>query len=467
MSIETANDLAEAVRDLGLVEAERQGELACLAEAFPCPRDLARRMLERGWLTPFQANHLLQGKGDQLVLGPYHLLERIGTGGMGEVFKARHRRLHRLAAVKILNSTRLKHPSAIERFAREVQAAAQLSHPNIVAVHDAGSEGDTHYLAMQYIDGLDLGRLVGKLGPLPFSLASAFLAQAALGLHHAHELGFVHRDVKPPNLLVAPRGGLGKPGGSLAVERFVGATVKVLDMGLVRLQPHRLDESHLALTYHGVVIGTMDYLAPEQARNAHRVDRRADLYSLGCTLYHLLAGRPPFPGATAMDKLLRHQTDEAQPLGELRPDVPAELEAVLRRLMAKRPEGRFATAAEVAEALAPFAGRAPEPVLLAGPAARAGAPLEPTCVAETPFASEVTQPAALILPPRRTSSRRRKSRRSRVRIRWWCVAGAVSAALLLLLVLLHVASAPPDAAPAKERKPAPARDHEGHSRPRP
>ncbi len=439
MAIETASDLAEAVCALGLVEGGRLDELRRLAASAAAPRDLARQLLRREWLTPYQANQLLLGKGGPLVLGPYVLLARIGAGGMGEVFKARHSRLHRLAAVKVLNLQRLEHPCARERFTREAEAAAHLSHPNIIAVHDAGSDGDAHYLAMEYIDGIDLGRLLGKAGPLPFALACDFAAQAALGLHHAHEQGFVHRDIKPSNLLVAPRGGWGKAGGDFAFERLHGAAVKVLDMGLVRLQPHRLEQTHLALTVHGVVLGTLDYLPPEQARNSHRVDRRADLYSLGCTLYHLLAGRPPFEGRSAMEKLLRHQTDEPPRLGERRPDVPAALEAVLRRLMAKRPDDRFATAAEAAVALAPFAAQAPEPVLLAGPAYPTySTPLAPTC-AETPPTAQSALPTPLITSPVRTRSLRRKKRKEPAKTHWWWVALGI-AVVLLLSMLLGLAS---------------------------
>lgn len=450
MVIQSANRLAEVLRDLGLIEPERLPELLRLAGAHPAPREFARELLHAGIVTSFQLQQVIKGKGHRLLLGPYVLLERIGAGGMGEVFKAQHRRLGRVAAVKVINKQRLEHPSAVHRFQRETEAAAQLSHPNIVAVHDADDAGDLHYLVMEYIDGIDLFRLLAKVGPLPWALACEVVAQAALGLHHAHELGYVHRDIKPQNILVAPRGGLTKLNGALAFERFVGATVKVLDMGLIRLQPHRLEDTQLALTQHGIVIGTMDYLPPEQARNAHRVDRRADLYSLGCSLYHVLTGRAPYAHATSpIDKLLRHQTEVAVAVRRRRPDVPVELEAVIERLMAKQAEDRYADAAELAAVLTPWANRPLSPVELVavqspGPAG-VSVTLGPTQAFETPCNLEqettaATEPVPLIHLAVTNSRRVHRKigpsklvRRQPERPRrwWWWVAGGVAVLVAL------------------------------------
>ena len=374
---------------------------------------------------------------------------------MGEVFKARHRRLHRVAAVKVVSRKRVGHANAVQRFLREAEAAAHLSHPNIVAVYDFGEEGDTHYLAMEYIDGVDLGRLLVQEGPLPVALACDFMRQAALGLHHAHEQGFVHRDIKPQNLLVAPRRA-GRPAGNAraaegprpqaaseahggagaSFNRYAGGTVKVLDMGLIRQQEDRVEATEMALTQYGVVIGTMDYLAPEQARNAHRVDRRADLYSLGCTLYHLLAGQPVFPGGTPLEKILCHQSNPPPSIRELRPDVPAELAAVIGEMLAKRPEERTQTAAEAALLLTPFASRAPmtaivkrKPTLLPPPTSEF-ANLAPTRLLadEEDKTFQQEAPSTIEAPPDCVPRPRRW---------WWLLAGAaVILALLAAAALL-------------------------------
>ncbi|MFO0877216.1 MAG: serine/threonine-protein kinase [Gemmataceae bacterium] len=439
MLVDTPDSMAELLQDLGLLESSRFEELHRLAAQYRTPRDLARHLIRQEWLTAFQANQLLQGKGDQLVVGPYILLERIGEGGMGEVFKGRHRRLHRLAAIKVIARKRLQNQVALARFNREVEAAAQLSHPNIVAVHDAGAEGERFYLSMELLEGMDLGHLVRKTGPLPIPLACDLIRQSALGLHHAHELGFVHRDIKPQNLFVCPRGGkLAEP---IALDRLVGSTVKILDMGLIRQQPHRLDEAALALTQHGLVLGTLDYLAPEQARNAHLVDRRADLYSLGCTMYQLLTGKPPFEGATAFDRLMKHQNDLPEPLRHTRLDVTADLDRIVARLLAKEPADRFATAADLVAALLPFIGAAG---VNAVPVINPSTLMEPTrhlldLEQETPseFDTEPVQPPLSTAP-------------SFPRPRWWWALGP--AGLLLLLTVIfwpHSQPVVPDEPPPK------------------
>lgn len=426
MLADTANSLMDALRDLELLDPARQQKLPALVQKCPTYRDLVRQLLEHKWLTPFQLHHLLKGKGQRLRVGPYVLLDQIGAGGMGEVFKARHRQLHRITAVKVLFPEHTRQESTLARFQREAEAAAHLSHPNIITIFDAGEDGDRHYLAMEYIEGIDLGRLLMEVGPLPVALACDCLRQAAQGLHHAHEADIVHRDIKPQNFLVAPRGGkLVEP---VAVEQFAGGTVKVLDMGLVRLQQQRPGDSSLALTKLGVVLGTVDYLAPEQARNAHRVDRRADLYGLGCTLYHILAGNVPYPASTTYDRLMRHQTDPIPRLKDVRPDVPPELDAIVAKLLAKQPEERYQTAAEVARALKRIAER-PEsriaPLLPGRPVY-----LEPTRLINS-ATEQADRPAPA--PPER--------RRSNDELGWWIVA-AIGALLLLRLFVWLVPGKP-------------------------
>jgi serine/threonine protein kinase len=269
----------------------------------------------------------------------YEILECLGEGGMGRVYKARHRLLERLVALKVIRRERLSNPEAVRRFRREARAAATLHHPNIVAVHDAGQDGDTHFLVMEYVEGIDLDRLVRTGGPLPVHQACDYVRQAALALEHAHARGLIHRDVKPANLLCAAD----------------GTVVKLLDLGLARREAAGGDEQASSdLTQVGAMVGTADFIAPEQARNPTQADIRADLYALGGTLYFLLTGRPPFPGGSVGEKLLRHQREEPRPIDQLRPDVPAAVQDIVRKLMAKQPEGRYQTPAQLAEALVPF-----------------------------------------------------------------------------------------------------------------
>lgn len=384
MTLTSVADFVDVLRERQFLEPQQLDEVnRDLLQRSDDPRGLAQLLVQKEWLTPYQVEQLLHGQEQELVLGPYRLLQPLGEGGMGMVFKALHQRLNRIVALKVIRRERLtQDPEAIRRFQREARAAAQLTHPNIVMVYDSDQIGSTYYIAMEYVEGTDLSQMVKEEGPLPVSRACEFIRQAALGLQHAHECGMVHRDIKPSNLLVTtlvPSRGAGNrgisgllrrpllsangnQGDSLAVAGLshmdrsglnARSLVKILDMGLVRLvEPSEGQGSIGSLTREGSVMGTPDYIAPEQARNAHRVDIRADLYSLGCTLYYLLTGQTPFPEGSLIEKLLMHQMDEPLPLEELRPQVPAEVQAVVRRLMAKRPEDRFQMPLEVAEVLA-------------------------------------------------------------------------------------------------------------------
>jgi serine/threonine protein kinase/WD40 repeat protein len=308
-------------------------------------RELAAELMRRGWLTPFQVNRLLQGRGDSLTLGPYQLLKRIGQGGMGQVYKARHVLMDRIVALKVIRTDRMDHPESLNRFRREMQAAAKLVHPNVVHSYDAGQAGEVYFLAMEYIEGTDLKELLNQRGRLPPSEACECIRQTALGLQHAHERGLVHRDIKPSNLIRASSGNV----------------VKVLDLGLARLRTRlEQDATTSGLTGEGLMMGTPDYIAPEQAIDSRSADIRSDIYSLGCTLYQLLTGQPPFPGGALAEKLLRHQQSEPQAVESLAGDVPEGLARVVRRMMAKKPQDRYQTPQEVADALAPFASPAVE-----------------------------------------------------------------------------------------------------------
>ncbi len=312
------------------------GELTGLKTASA----LAEEMSRRGWLTTFQAERAVEGSARTLSFGPYLLMEEIGQGGMGRVYKAKHRIMGRMVAIKVIRPEFLAHPQAVDRFHREVQAMALLSHEHIVTAYDAAQVDGQHFLVMEFVDGVDLARLIRDRGPLPVELVCQVGRQASLGLHHAHSRGLVHRDIKPSNLLATHEG-----------------QVKLLDLGLAKLWGESPAEGGNAevLTHVGTILGTPDYISPEQINDPSQTGPRSDQYSLGCTLYHLLAGRPPFPGGTSQDKFARHREIDPPPLEGRRPDVGRELAAAIRRMMAKRPEDRFADLAETAEVFAALA----------------------------------------------------------------------------------------------------------------
>ncbi len=355
-------DLVATLAEARLLEPERFDALRALREQYPDPHQLANRLVLDGWLTAFQTARLLEGKGRELRLGPYHLLERLGEGGMGEVFKARHAPLQRTVALKVIGKQHLTNARMLERFRREAAAAARLAHPNIVTLYDAGDIDDTPFLAMEFMEGVDLGRLLDLAGPLPVAQACNYARQALLGLHHAHDHGLVHRDVKPANLFVKPPEGRGRStaqprnllGPRATASLYEGGTIKLLDLGMARLSCSFLHGQPGQITREGVLVGTLDYVAPEQSRDSHHVDARADLYSLGCTLFHLLAGSPPFAEFAGIDKLIQHVSVPPPSLRAARADVPEALAALVARLMAKRPEDRFPSAAEAAHALEEF-----------------------------------------------------------------------------------------------------------------
>jgi serine/threonine protein kinase len=357
--------LLDQLRDSGLLQPAQLEELARLPEAAdPEPKALARQVFQRGWLTRFQITQVAQGRTRDLRIGPYLLLDRLGEGGMGAVFKAQHQHMGRVVALKVIRKDRLSNPKAVQRFFQEARAAARLHHPNIVLAFDAGEANGTHFLSMEYVDGQDLSRLVHDVGPLPVAQACDYIRQAALGLQQAHERGLVHRDIKPGNLLVT----LEPTGESMATGRMPAwGTVKVLDLGLARLE-QEMTEQDRALTREGAVLGTPDYLAPEQALGAHTVDGRSDLYSLGCTFYFLLTGRTPFHAESVAQLLLKHQIEQPVPLESRRSDVPEGVLAIIRLLLAKEPGERIQTAAELAAALEPFCGGAAPPVQAAASA---------------------------------------------------------------------------------------------------
>jgi len=293
---------------------------------------LAKFLIDSKLITAWQNDKLVEGKHKGFFLGKYKLLGHIGTGGMSTVYLAEHTLMRRRVAIKVLPQARVEDSSYLGRFYVESQATAALDHPNIVRAFDVDNEGKIHYMVMEYVEGQDLQRVVETGGPLSYVDAAEYIRQAADGLAHAHERKMIHRDIKPANLLLDK-----------------GGTIKVLDMGLARITT---DKHSLTVEHKENVLGTTDYLAPEQALDSHGVDSRADIYSLGCTLYYLLTGHAPFPEGTLAQRLMKHQTAEPRPIVEDRADVPQDLVEICRKMMGKKPEDRYQTGGEVREALA-------------------------------------------------------------------------------------------------------------------
>ncbi|MBX9791817.1 MAG: protein kinase [Pirellulales bacterium] len=304
------------------------------------PRTVGKYLIDHGKLTTWQVNQLLAGR-TAFFLGRYRLVDRIGQGGMGVVFKAQHAVMDRVVAIKVLNRSLLSNSQAVARFNREVKTAAALNHPNIIGAYDADAVGNTHFLVMEYAEGCDLNRWLRAHGPFDAAAGCECVRQAAEGLHHAWRQGLVHRDIKPVNLLVT---------WNKETERPV---VKILDMGLARFASESSEDG--GLTRVGQTIGTPDYIAPEAAENFKGADIRADLFSLGCTLFKLLTGRLPFAGNNTMEKLLARTKADAPPLSAVCPSAPPELAPVLAKMLARDPADRYQTPSEVIAALTPFA----------------------------------------------------------------------------------------------------------------
>jgi serine/threonine protein kinase len=329
----TTSDFLEICRKSGVVEEDSLSTITGHAAANPMAA--AKTLIRTGALTKFQAGQLLAGKYKGLRFDRLKILDRIGSGGMGTVFLCEHLGLRKQVAVKVLPPDQAGDEAVRERFFREARAAAALDHPNIVRVHDMASSGGVHYIVMEYVDGQDLQSILNKYGPLPHGRACGYIAQAALGLQHAHEKGLVHRDIKPANLLVDKMG-----------------VVKILDMGLARFNEDEKDNL-TAKFDKGAVLGTADYMAPEQILASSQVDIRADIYSLGVTLYTLINGKPPF-GGSCTQKLVGHTTLKATSLSQIRREVPKGLSAIVDKMMAKDPAERYQMPAEVVEVLNPW-----------------------------------------------------------------------------------------------------------------
>jgi serine/threonine protein kinase len=356
----------------------------------------------------------------------YRILGKLGQGGMGAVYKAVQLRMERTVAIKVMSPEVVGNAEAVGRFQQEVKAAARLQHPNIVTAYDADQAGELHFLVMEYVEGVSLSRLVEKNGPLPVHQACHLVRQAALALQLAHDRGMVHRDVKPGNLMVTRKG-----------------QVKVLDFGLARLPRDKADQGR---TVANTFMGTPEYVSPEQATDARSADIRSDIYSLGCTLYFLLTGAPPFRKGDLVETIRAHLQEEPPPLTRSRPDAPPELAAIVARMLAKARADRYQTPAELARALAPLAvkktaaGKENGPLPVAPPPRSDGETVPPgqrqvpTQVAtpsEVLRAVEADPAGETATPPPLPSG----PAAARPRRRWALYAGGAAAVLALTLAL--------------------------------
>lgn len=313
------------------------------------PVELAKALQRKKIVTRWHCEKLLQGKYKGFFLGKHKLLGHIGSGGMSSVYLAQHMKMGDLRAIKVLPQSKLGKSSYLARFQQEAKAIAALNHPNVVRAHDIDNQGDTHYIVMEYVDGDDLQTIVKKKGPLSFDKVANYMAQSARGLQHAHEVGLIHRDVKPANILINSAG-----------------KVKILDLGLALFADEA--EASLTIDFNDKVLGTADYLAPEQALNSHQVDHRADLYGLGCSMYFLLTGHPPFPDGTIAQRIAKHQKEMPTEIRKIRPECPGELEGICWKLLQKDPKFRYSDATQTAEALEEWLAksRANKPVSVGG-----------------------------------------------------------------------------------------------------
>lgn len=333
----SVEELLQLIRKSGMIDENKlTGYLQRrqAGQGWPAdPREASDAMVRDGLLTNFQAEQFLLGKWRGFTIGKYKLLERVGVGGMGQVFLCEHLFMKRRVAIKVLPPAKAEQPAALGRFYREARAAGSLEHPNIVRTHDIDQDGNLHFIVMEYVDGTNLLDLVKKFGPLNIGRGVHYIRQAALGLDFAFRGGLIHRDIKPGNILI---------------DR-AGAT-KILDLGLARFYKDTTDM--LTVKYDDkIVLGTADYVAPEQVANSHAVDVRADIYALGASFYFVLAGHPPFPNGTVSQKLLWHRTKDPTPIRQIRPEVPEGLAAIVAKMMHKDIQHRFATPADVVAAL--------------------------------------------------------------------------------------------------------------------
>ncbi|HEY7308995.1 MAG TPA: serine/threonine-protein kinase [Gemmataceae bacterium] len=297
------------------------------------PQALAEHLVRKGKLSRFQARKILRGAGKGLLLGHYQVLSPIGRGGMSTVYLARDERSGELVALKLLPPSRWRNQERLlARFQREMELSRRVAHPHVAWTYESDICQRVYFIAMEYIPGKNLARVVSEGGPLAVPRAARLMAEVASGLEHAHNQGLIHRDLKPSNIMVTPND-----------------HAKILDLGLALMEGEEAEMD--VIGGQGYIVGTMDYIAPEQTTDSTSVDGRADIYSLGCTLYFALTGQPPFPGGTSRDKVRRQRYEEPQPLRELAPSVPEGFAALIQQMMAKDPAKRPPSAVAVEEEL--------------------------------------------------------------------------------------------------------------------
>jgi eukaryotic-like serine/threonine-protein kinase len=380
MAIVNNDALIDVLQQCNLLPPRQLGEMAALLEAQNGDvNEIAKVLLERGWFTQFQINQLLAGRCGDLIVGPYVILERLSKSSRSEVYKARHVESECTVALKVVPSEQLATPVAVNQFLVRMSALAELEHPNIVQVLDADRAGETFYCAMEFVEGRDLEKVVEVQGRLPTAVAAECIRHVALGLQCAHEHNLVHRAIRPANLFLA---------NALAQEQPL---TKIMDWSLAMMRPtEAAAEQPTNKSIEHQILGTADYLSPEQAMNPEGVDIRGDIYSLGCTFHFLLTGQPPFQGASVMEKALQHMSAEPEPVEKINPDVPAVLASIVRRMMAKQPKERFQTPVAAALALLTFSRGKSLPGASSGLALRSLPPME-----LIPLPDDTPLPAAL------------------------------------------------------------------------
>ncbi len=332
MSEVTAKSFLNILNQSGIVASDQLrpslAELKSKSGGKPIKlNQLTQHLIDAGLITQWHCQKLLNGRYKGFFLGKYKLLQHLGTGGMSTVYLAQHTIFSQQRAIKVLPKKRIDDKTYLDRFYREGRAAASLNHKNIVRVYDIANEGNTHYLVMEYVEGTDIYNMVKQSGPLAFPVVVDYMIQALSGLQHAHENHLVHRDIKPANLLVTPDG-----------------VVKILDLGLALF---REEAASLTVMHNEKVLGTADYLSPEQAVDSHNIDQRADIYSLGCTVYYMLTGHPPFGEGTIAQRIAMHQSCQPTSVSEYRRDCPESLKQVCAKMMAKNPDDRFQSCNEL------------------------------------------------------------------------------------------------------------------------
>ncbi len=420
MPVTTVQEFLQLLEKSTLLSPEQLAEIWNWPEDQP--KSFAARLVEEDRLTSWQAQQLLAGKGSrsQFYLGKYKLLELIGLGGMGAVYKAMQPGIVRTVALKKLHKQVLKQPKAVERFLREIRSAAAVDDPHVVRAYDANCDNDVYYLVMEYVSGKNLKMWIKEQKSLPIGWSCECIRQAALGLQHAHELGMLHRDIKPSNLLVTQGDGDGLP------------VVKILDLGLARFSSETPQDGEL--TRSGQVLGTPDYMAPEQARDSKSADIRADIFSLGCTLFELLTGKLPFGGASIMEKLMARATEDAPLVHSLRADIPPDLGAVVAKMLARDPKLRYSTPAEVAHALAPYAIGSAAAVSVSGRSRSQPAAATPTLDSHTDSTFKALHAEIANMAAEEASSTS-SSEPTSAQPPWLKVAAALAAAVLMLVVV--------------------------------